>query len=90
MEKTALESLVRMELFSFFLFLIFLAGAYWNVEWLQWASALLFIVPVAGILRYPGNCRSSEELFEKARFAWAVITIFLYLGLGWLLVSILG
>ncbi len=90
MNKKALNNLVRMELLSFVVFLFFLVGAYWSVEWLQWVIAVLFVIPVSGILRYPGRCKSSDEPFDKARFAWAVISIFLYLGMGWFLLSVLG
>ncbi len=90
MEQKALNSLVRMELLAFVVFLLFLAGSYWSVVWLQWMAAALFVVPVSGILRYRSRCKSSGEKFDKARFAWAVITIFLYLGLGWLLLSVFG
>ncbi len=90
MDKKALNGLVRMELLSFIVFLLFLVGTYWSIAWLQWTMALLFVIPVSGILRYPGRCKSIGEPFDKARFAWAVISIFLYLGMGWLLTAVLG
>ncbi len=90
MENKALKRLVRMELIAFVIFMLFVAGTYWTVEWLQWVSTVLFVLPVSGIMSYPKRSRECGERFDKARFAWAVISMGLYLGMGWLLVSLLG
>ncbi len=90
MEKKALLNLVRMELLSFVVFLLFLAGAYWDIKWMIWTAAVLFVAPVSGILRYRGRCKASGEPFDKARFGWAVISIFLYLGMGWYVLSLIA
>lgn len=82
MERKALNSLGYMELIAFFIFVLFLVGVYFYQEWLQILTAVCFILPVAGILRYPGRCKASGESFVKARFAWSLITLFLYLGMG--------
>lgn len=89
MERKALNSLGYMELAAFFIFGIFLLGVYFGVAWLQGAMAVLFVIPMAGVLRYPGRCRSTGEPFVKARFAWSLITMFLYLGMGFGLLMII-
>lgn len=82
MKRKALNSLGYMEVIAFFIFVLFLVGVYFHLTWLQVAMAVCFVVPVAGIVRYPGRCRSAGEPFVKARFAWSLITLFLYLGMA--------
>ena len=80
MERKALNSLGYMELAAFFVFGTFLLGLYYDI---------LFILPMAGVLRYPSRCKERQEPFVKARFAWSLITMFLYLGMGFGLLTIL-
>lgn len=82
MERKALNSLGYMELIAFFMFVLFLVGVYFDQTWLQTSMAVCFVAPMAGVLRYPGRCRTTGEPFVKARFAWSLITTFLYLGMG--------
>ncbi|HIX26728.1 MAG TPA: hypothetical protein H9859_03725 [Candidatus Barnesiella excrementigallinarum] len=82
MERKALNSLGYMELIAFFIFVLFLVGVYFDQTWLQIFMAVCFVAPMAGVLRYPGRCRTTGEPFVKARFAWSLITMFLYLGMG--------
>ena len=77
------------ELAAFFVFGTFLLGLYYDIVWLQWVTAILFILPMAGVLRYPSRCKERQEPFVKARFAWSLITMFLYLGMGFGLLTIL-
>ena len=84
-----LNSLGYMELAAFFVFGTFLLGLYYDIVWLQWVTAILFILPMAGVLRYPSRCKERQEPFVKARFAWSLITMFLYLGMGFGLLTIL-
>ena len=88
MERKALNSLGYMELAAFFVFGTFLLGLYYDIVWLQWVTAILFILPMAGVLRYPSRCKERQEPFVKARFAWSLITMFLYLGMGFGLLAI--
>ena len=85
MERKALNSLGYMELVAFFIFVV---GVYFDLTWLQTAMAVCFVGPVAGILRYPARCKSTGEPFVKARFAWSVITLFLYLGMAFGVLSL--
>ena len=62
MERKALNSLGYMELAAFFVFGTFLLGLYYDIVWLQWVTAILFILPMAGVLRYPSRCKSSFRL----------------------------
>ena len=89
MERKALNSLGYMEMAAFFVFGTFLLGLYYDIVWLQWVTAILFILPMAGVLRYPSRCKERQEPFVKARFAWSLITMFLYLGMGFGLLTIL-
>ena len=89
MERKALNSLGYMELAAFFVFGTFLLGLYFDSVWLQWVTAILFILPMAGVLRDPSRCKERQEPFVKARFAWSLITMFLYLGMGFGLLTIL-
>ena len=82
MERKALNRLGYMELAAFFVFGTFLLGLYYDIVWLQWVTAILFILPMAG-------CKERQEPFVKARFAWSLITMFLYLGMGFGLLTIL-
>ena len=49
MERKALNSLGYMELAAFFVFGTFLLGLYYDIVWLQWVTAILFILPMAGV-----------------------------------------
>ena len=61
MERKALNSLGYMELAAFFVFGTFLLGLYYDIVWLQWVTAILFILPMAGVLRYPSRCKERQE-----------------------------
>ena len=60
MERKALNSLGYMELAAFFVFGTFLLGLYYDIVWLQWVTAILFILPMAGVLRYPSRCKAAS------------------------------
>ncbi len=67
---------------------IFVGDWYYDIVWLQWLQ-LFCLFAYGGSIAHPSRCKERQEPFVKARFAWSLITMFLYLGMGFGLLTIL-
>lgn len=82
MERKALNSLGYMELAAFFVFGTFLLGLYYDIVWLQWVTAILFILPMAGVLRYPSRCKREAGAICQSSFRLVVDNYVSLFGYG--------